>query len=133
MTRTVLSIEDDDAAQYLLQMAFREIGDGYQMFRVSNGEEGLAYLRRSGPYTDSLRPDLVLLDLSMPLVSGTEVLARMQEDSFLKTIPVVVFTSSRIDRDRARCLALGARDFLSKPSDFDGVVQAVKTACAYVN
>jgi CheY-like chemotaxis protein len=132
MSRTVLSIEDDDGVEFLLQMAFREVGGDFRLFRVSNGEEALAFLRKMGSYVEAPRPDLVLMNLNMPRISGTEVLAEMQKDERLRDIPAVVFTSSQMDRDRAGCLALGARDFISKPSTFDGVMEAVRTACSYV-
>ncbi len=132
MSRIVLSIEDDDGVEYLLRMAFQEVGGDFRLFRVSNGEDGLAYLRRMGVYAMAPRPDLVLLNLNMPRISGPEVLAEMQKDELLKSIPAVVFTSSQMDRDRAQCLALGAKDFISKPSTFADVIQAVKTACSYV-
>lgn len=132
MNRTVLSIEDDDSVEYLLQMAFREVAGDFQMFRVSNGEQGLAFLRRAGQYEDAPKPELVLLNLNMPRISGSEVLVEMKKDEFLKDIPVVVFTSSDLDRERAKCLALGARDYISKPSTFEGVLDAVRTACSYV-
>jgi CheY-like chemotaxis protein len=132
MSRTILSVEDDDAVQFLLQIALeKQVGGDFELLRVLSGEEGLAFLRTTGVYAHAPKPDLVLLNLDMPGISGLEVLARMREDDSLKSIPAVVFTSSDLNKDRAECLALGARDFLSKPNDFEGVVQAVKPACAY--
>ena|SRR5579875_1458686 len=133
MSKTVLSIEDDDAVEMLLQIAFREVMSDFQLFRVCNGEQGLAFLRRTGTYADVPRPDLVLLNVNMPGMSGLEVLEQMNKDERLRDIPTVVFTSSQMDQDRARCLALGARDFISKPSTFDGLLAAVKTACAHAS
>ena len=132
MNKTVLSIEDDDGVEFSLQMAFQETGGDFRLFRVLDGEEGLAFLRRRDRYADAPRPDLVLLNLNLPRMSGPEVLKAMQNDESLSDIPAVVFSSSNMDRDLARCLALGARDFISKPSTFEGVVQAVRTACAHV-
>jgi CheY-like chemotaxis protein len=132
MSKTVLSIEDDDAVEMLLQIAFREIAGDFRLVRVQNGEEGLAFLRRTGRYTNEQRPDLVLLNVNMPGISGPEVLRQMRNDESLRDIPTVVFTSSHMDQDRAKCLALGAKNFISKPSSFEGVLQAVRTACAHV-
>jgi CheY-like chemotaxis protein len=132
MSKTVLSIEDDDAVEMLLQIAFRETARDFRVVRVPNGEEGLAFLRRSGRYANAQRPDLVLLNVNMPGISGPEVLRQMKDDESLRDIPTVVFTSSNMDQDRAKCLALGAKDFISKPSSFEGVLQAVRTACAHV-
>jgi CheY-like chemotaxis protein len=131
MSKTVLSIEDDDAVEMLLQVAFRETARDFRLIRVPNGEEGLAFLRRTGRYANAQRPDLVLLNVNMPGISGPEVLQQMKNDESLRDIPAVVFTSSHMDQDRAKCLALGARDFILKPSSFEGVLEAVRTACAH--
>jgi two-component system, response regulator len=60
-----------------------------------------------------------------------EVLAVIRSDDSLKNIPTVMFSSSALDTDRARCLALGAREFITKPLSFDGLLEAVKAACAH--
>lgn len=130
MNKTILSIEDEDAYYHLLRIALGETGGEFTLLRAANGEEGLAFLRRTGKYVDAPRPDLIFLDLNMPRVSGPAVLAALKKDPQLKDIPVVVFTCSRLGEHRAECLALGAREFISKPMDYDGVVQAVRTACA---
>jgi CheY-like chemotaxis protein len=93
MSKTVLSIEDDDAVEMLLQIAFRETARDFRVVRVPNGEEGLAFLRRSGRYANAQRPDLVLLNVNMPGISGPEVLRQMKDDESLRDIPTVVFTS----------------------------------------
>jgi CheY-like chemotaxis protein len=129
-TRVVLSVEDNDITFYLLGKAFAEIYPPLQLRRVSDGEEAMAFLERAGPYSDAPRPDLVLLNLDLPKKSGREVLAAMQASDSLRSIPVVVFTSSALDKDRAQCLALGAQDFITKPSSYEGLITAVKSACA---
>jgi CheY-like chemotaxis protein len=64
-------------------------------------------------------------------MSGLELLAEMRAHSLLQDVPVVVFSSSRLDADRAKCLALGAREFIAKPSDYDEFVQAIRSACSF--
>src|SRR5690348_6273955 len=88
------------------------------VYRVSSGEEALAYLRGEGRYAGRIWPDIVFLDLNMPKVDGWQVLTAMRADNDLRSIPVVVLTtsSSRADKDRAQ--ALGAQRFLTKPAAF---------------
>lgn len=126
----VLSIEDDDAAFGLLEIAFKEAGQA-TLYRAVDGEAGLQFLRRLSPYNDAPRPHLVLLNLNMPRVDGFQVLEAVQGDPMLKDIPVVVFSSSTLDADRARCLALGAKHFRSKPDDLDELLHAARAVLEY--
>ena len=128
----LLYVEDEDAAVYLLKTALKEAKIHLDLHRVSDGEEALAFLNRSGPYQQVPRPDLVLLDLNLPRKGGLEVLSEMQGSESLRSLPVIVFTSSLLAADRKKSLALGAQQYITKPSSFDGFVEAVKTACSYL-
>jgi CheY-like chemotaxis protein len=128
----VLSVEDDDAAFSLIRSAFYELRLDFDLLRVEDGEQALAFLNQSDKYRDAPRPSLVLLNMNLPRVSGPEVLAAMQASDVLRGIPAVVFCSSTLDADRARCLALGARDFIEKPTTYAAFVEAVRSACGYV-
>jgi len=96
------------------------------VYRVSSGEEALAYLRAQGTYSNRKWPDIVFLDLNMPKVDGWQVLTEMKADSDLRSIPVVVLTTSprKADKDRAR--ALGAQHYITKPAAFGALVAAVE-------
>ena len=83
-----------------------------QLYRVSDGEQALAFLRCSGAYEKAPKPDLILLDLNLPRKSGLEVLSEMQHDARLRDIIVIVFTSSALSADKRRSLALGAQEYL---------------------
>lgn len=128
--RVLLYVEDEDAAVFLLETALKEVGIQLKLYRVSDGEQALAFLRGAGAYEKAPRPDLILLDLNLPRKNGLEVLSEMQNDSRLRDIVVIVFTSSALSSDRRKSLALGAREYITKPSSFDGFVQAVKNACS---
>ena len=96
---------------------------------VSDGMEAMAYLRQEESYTHAVRPDLILLDLNLPRKDGREVLNELQQDDALRSIPVVVLTTSQADEDIARSYGLGANAYITKPVGFDGfvkVVQAIK-------
>lgn len=128
--RVLLYVEDEDAAVFLLETALKEACIPVQLYRVSDGEQALAFLRCAGAYEKAPKPDLVLLDLNLPRKNGLEVLSEMQKDESLRGQSVIVFTSSALVADRRKSLALGAQEYITKPSSFDGFVEAVKTACA---
>jgi CheY-like chemotaxis protein len=93
---------------------------------VSDGSEALAYLRREGEYTDAPRPDLILLDLNLPRRDGREVLAEVKADENLRTIPVIVLTTSQADEDVLKSYQLHANAYVTKPVDFDGFIEAIR-------
>lgn len=127
--KVILSVEDDNAAYLLLRIGFSEVGGDLRLYRVEDGAEALKFLRQSAEYASAPKPDLVLLNLNMPRVTGYDVLQGMQNDPALNEIPVVVFSSSRLDGDKARCLALGARAFVSKPTDLDQFLNVLRNVC----
>lgn len=96
---------------------------------VHDGVEALQFLRKEGPFADAPRPDLVLLDLNLPRKDGRDVLREVKGDDRLKTIPVVVLTSSEAERDIVKTYSLGANCYITKPVDLDQfsrVVEAIE-------
>ena len=128
--RTILYVEDDDGAFFLAKIVLEEMGPEFQLFRACDGEEALAILRKHPPFQDAVKPDLILLDLNLPKKNGFEVLSDLKRSESLRTIPVVVFSTSRSEPDRIASLALGAQDYFTKPSSFDLFVEALKRACS---
>ena len=128
--RVLLYVEDEDAAVFLFEMTLRDLGSDIQFHRVADGEQAISFLRKNGAYRGAPTPDLVLLDLNLPKVSGLQVLAQIQGDAALRSIPVVIFTSSSLPADRRRSLALGAREYIIKPSSLDSFIEVVKNACS---
>ncbi|MGI9071210.1 MAG: response regulator [Bryobacteraceae bacterium] len=125
----LLSIEDNDADYYLINLAVRETRTAIQLCRVSDGESALRFLHRSRGYEVAPRPDLILLDLNLPKRGGLEILCDIQASEFLRSIPVIIFTSSTLEADRERALALGAENYISKPQSLDEMVEAVGSVC----
>jgi CheY-like chemotaxis protein len=123
---TILHIEDDDASAFLFRRAIETAKLHATVHRVSSGEEALAYLRGQGRHADRTWPDIVYLDLNMPKVDGWQVLADMRADSNLRSIPVVVLTTSFQIADRHRAHALGAQHYITKPSTLAALVVAVE-------
>ena len=130
--RVLLYVEDEDAAVFLLETALKEAKIELELHRVSNGEDALAFLNRTGPYRDAPRPNLVLLDLNLPRKGGLEVLSDIQRTEGLRNLSVVVFTSSSLAIDRKKSLALGPQEYITKPSSFDGFLRAIRTVCSYL-
>lgn len=122
----VLYVEDEADDVLFMRLACRN--SGWALEAVENGRQAIAYLSGEPPYADRERhplPALVLLDLNLPLVSGFDVLRWVREQPAFRELPVVIFSSSGRAEDRARAAALGADDYLLKPSSGDLFREAV--------
>ncbi len=126
---TILTAEDDPDDCMLVKEAFRESGEVSQLNFVEDGIELLQYLHHEKSFASaktSPRPDLILLDLNMPRKDGRETLAEIKADPDLRSIPVVVLTTSSAEEDVLYTYDLGAAGFITKPSTFQGLVEVVK-------
>jgi len=123
----ILLVEDNPGDVRLAQEALHDAKMSNNLNVVSDGVEALAYLRREGRYADATRPDLVLLDLNLPKKDGREVLQEVKEDPELRTIPVVVLTTSDAEADVIRSYELHANAYVRKPVDFDAFIEVVRT------
>jgi len=122
--RTILLAEDDPDDIYLIGEAIDESGLKARLVVVENGAALLEYLHQSGPFQDSpdwAAPDLVLLDLNMPLVNGREALEAIKADPDLRSLPVVVLTTSNAHSDLETSYKNGASGFLTKPPGFSAL------------
>ncbi|HLL68055.1 MAG TPA: response regulator [Micromonosporaceae bacterium] len=115
----VLLVEDDPADALLVEDAFATHRLPSRLHHVIDGIEAMHFLRREGRYAAAPRPDLVLLDLNMPRLNGREVLAQVKIDEQLKTIPVVVFTTSATGTDILASYAAHANAYITKPLNLD--------------
>jgi CheY-like chemotaxis protein len=93
---------------------------------VNDGAEALRCLRREGKFKDSPRPELILLDLNLPVKDGREVLAEIKADPSLKRIPVVVLTTSKAEEDILKTYNLHANCYITKPVDLEQFVTVVR-------
>jgi CheY-like chemotaxis protein len=125
-TIEVLLVEDDPGDVLLTKEAFADNKVKNNLNVVSNGEEAIAYLRRQGPHAEATRPDLVLLDLNLPRKDGREVLKDIKADPELRSIPVVVLTTSEADEDILHSYDLHANAYVTKPVDFDSFIRIVR-------
>jgi CheY-like chemotaxis protein len=122
----VLLVEDDPGDVLITREAFEEHPTGNRLNVVSDGVEALAYLRMEDPYTNAVRPDLILLDLNLPRRDGRQVLREIKDDAQLRLIPVVILTTSNLDEDILCSYQLHANAYVTKPLDPDHFIKAVK-------
>ncbi len=127
----ILLVEDDPADAGLAKRALRDGRILCNVTHVRDGVEAMEHLRRHGSFAGAPRPDLILLDLNMPRMDGREVLQELKADDELKTIPVVILTTSDVDRDVNASYLLGANSFITKPMDMDAFFDAVKSIEEY--
>ncbi|WP_084517525.1 response regulator [Microtetraspora niveoalba] len=122
----VLLVEDDAGDVLLTREAFELNKVKNRLHVVNDGEQAMAFLRREGEYADAPRPDMILLDLNLPRKDGREVLAEVKADPGLRSIPVVVLTTSEAEEDIVRSYHLHANAYVSKPVDFDQFIRVVR-------
>ncbi len=121
----VLLVEDDPGDVLLTREAFEHQKVHNRLHVVNNGEDAINFLRHQGKFEDSPTPDLILLDLNLPGMHGREVLSTVKEDPGLRTIPVVVLTTSEAEEDVLRSYDLHANAYVTKPVDFEAFVSIV--------
>jgi CheY-like chemotaxis protein len=126
-----LLIEDDDDHAFLVDMALRENHVVNQVRRVSDGAQAIEYLFEGVKTARNPRPDIILLDLKLPKVDGHEVLKQLKIDDDLRTIPVVVLTTSDAEVDRLKAYQSYANSYLTKPIDFDKFHQMILSLGLY--
>ncbi|HEY0454332.1 response regulator [Actinophytocola sp.] len=122
----ILLVEDDAGDVWFTRDTFDYYKIGNQLHVVSDGVAALRFVRRQPPYEDAPRPGLILLDLDLPRLDGRAVLAELAADPDLRDIPVVVLTTSDAESDIMRSFTLAASAYVTKPVDFDRLVDVVR-------
>jgi chemotaxis family two-component system response regulator Rcp1 len=122
----ILLVEDNPADALLMEEALLEGKMLNSLHVAGNGDEALDFLYRRGEYRDSPRPDLIMLDLNLPKKDGREVLAEIKNDPDLKTIPVVVITTSKSEEDIVKSYNLHANCYITKPVQLNQFFEVVK-------
>src|SRR5208283_4425928 len=128
MPLEVLLVEDSPGDVRLTREAFQAANVSVHLSVVVDGVEAMSFLKREGVHADAPRPDLTLLDLNMPRMDGREVLARIKKDDSLKTIPIVILTTSDSEGDIAKSYQLHANGYVCKPvqfSEFESLVKSI--------
>lgn len=123
----ILLVEDSPSDAALTVQALKEGKFTNKLYRVKDGVEAMEYLKHKGQFANAARPDLILLDLNLPRKDGREVLAELKADKELKTIPVVVLTTSASEVDIMHSYELHANCYITKPVDFGQFEKVVKS------
>jgi two-component system response regulator len=132
--RAILLVEDNPADVQIAQRALRETGSGVELIVVRDGQEAVDYLLRQGQHAQSenwRNPDLILLDLHLPRLGGREVLERIRGTPELRTVPVIVMTTSTLPEDIRQMYAAGANTYFEKPQDFGKYLDVLRTIQTY--
>jgi len=122
----ILLAEDNPGDVRLTREALRDTSISYHLHVVPDGVEALTFLRRQGPYTAAPKPDLIMLDLNMPRMDGRRVLALLKSDANLRSIPIVILSSSQNEADIQAAYELQANCYITKPTDLDQFINIVK-------
>jgi CheY-like chemotaxis protein len=123
----ILIVEDNPGDARLTQEALTEAEPPKRLHVLADGEAALAFVRRQGDFAQAPRPDLVLLDLNLPRCSGREVLAALKSDPALRSIPVIILSTSDAERDVRDCYDLGANAYLVKPVGLDEFLEVMRS------
>ena len=131
---TILLVEDDENDATLVEMALKKNDIHNPVQRARDGLEAIAYLNGDGVYANRALhpfPEVLLVDIKMPRMTGLELLAWIREHPGFRIIPTIVMTSSRLDVDIEKAYSLGANTYMAKPSSFAELAKMVKTAHEY--
>ena len=132
--KPILVVEDDPTDREMIALAFKRAGVASPVVTVEDGQEALDYLQAQGRFWERHPEDLpavIVLDLDMPRMDGFEFLRRVKPTPDLAAIPVVVLTTSEFDKDLSQSYALGAKSCITKPGDFERLVEVARTVHEY--
>lgn len=127
----ILLVEDNETDVVLTREGFERVKLKVNLHHVENGEECMAFLRREGKYANAPTPDLILLDLNMPVMDGREVLAELIKDDRLNHLPVVILTTSTDEKDVLQMYKLRCSSYATKPIDFNQFLHVIQGIAEY--
>jgi CheY-like chemotaxis protein len=127
----ILLAEDNDNDVELTRQGFRRAKLLVNLHRVGDGEECMDFLRKQGKYADVPTPDLILLDLNLPKMSGQQVLAEMLKDESLKSLPVVILTTSEQAEEVLKMYKMRCSSYIVKPVNFEQFLNVVRAITEY--
>lgn len=132
-SQSILMVEDSEDDYEATIRAFKKVNLQNPIFWCKSGRDALNFLKHEGSYKDSKveKPGLILLDLNMPGVDGRKFLQLAKDDVSLKSIPVIILTTSDDERDVTACYQAGANTYVRKPVTFDGLIEAIKRLKEY--
>ena len=130
-TLKILLVDDNPADVMLMKEAIRKSSISVSLFELGNGQDAIKYLRRLPPYETATTPDLVLLDLQLPLKSGKEVLREVKSDVLLSSIPIIIMSTSSSCEDILQSYQLHAASYVVKPAEWVAYLRIISLLHAY--
>lgn len=127
----ILLADDDEDDRMMTRKAFERHRLANDFYTVNDGEELMRFLLRQGEYAQAPRPGIILLDLNMPRKDGREALREIKAHEELRTIPVVILTTSSEEEDILKTYDLGASSYITKPVGFESMVKIVEALGQY--
>lgn len=124
---SILLVEDNPGDVYLTREALKDSKINSTLDVVKDGVECMEFLRHHGKFAEAQTPDVILLDLNLPKKNGREVLAEVKRDNTLRSIPVIVFTSSQSENDIRTSYLLNANCYITKPVDYDEYIRIIRS------
>lgn len=132
----VLVADDDDDDQFIIKSAISEFNsDHIKVSSVYDGLQLMDFLNRKGVFASESKPDLILLDINMPLMNGIQALKQIKTHKELRSIPVCMISTLRTEQQQRECKALGALDFFSKPNhigDYKNIIDSIFARTIYL-
>ena len=129
---TILSIEDNIPDFILLKKALSQIRDiDINVINIEDGEEALLYLYKEKTYKTAIKPDIIILDINLPTISGKEILKKIKADDNLKAIPVIIFSTSDIDKEIEECYLLSANSYITKSFSIENLFKKIASMGTY--
>lgn len=123
----ILLVEDNSADARLVIEVFKDFKINNEIYHAKDGVEAIDFLYKNGKYNNVPKPDIILLDLNLPKKDGREVLKEIKKDSHLKSIPVVILTTSNSEEDVKKTYSDHANCYITKPVDFEPFVNVLKS------
>lgn len=126
----ILFVDDDEEDHFIMLQYFKEVGKDQHVKFIRNGQEAIDFLERISD--DSVLPRLIVLDLNMPILNGTQTLLQMKRTKRLSRIPVIILSTSENENERRKCLSFGAEEYLVKPSTYQEGLHLIEKFTAYL-
>lgn len=123
----ILIVEDNPGDARLIKEVLFSYKNNFRLHLVEDGVEAMDFLRNKGDFSNSSKPDLILLDLNLPKMDGREVLAEIKSDGNLRLIPVVIMTTSQAEEDILKAYSLHANCYVTKPLELDQFVKTIRS------
>ena len=129
--RKILFVDDDEEDHFIMLQYFKELGKDQHVNFIRNGREAIQYLEHIDD--DARLPSLIVLDLNMPILNGTQTLLHIKRDKRLSRIPVIILSTSENENEKRKCLSLGAEEYLVKPSTYQDGLMLVGKFTSYIS